>query len=65
MRAAIPCATAFSWIVSVPQLEQLKTLMGQDARVLLAAPNQGEVERLANLLRECEVPYRLGSRPVP
>ncbi|HZD45641.1 MAG TPA: transcription-repair coupling factor, partial [Acidobacteriaceae bacterium] len=31
-------------------------------RLLLAAPNQGEVERLANLLREYELPYRLGSR---
>jgi transcription-repair coupling factor (superfamily II helicase) len=31
-------------------------------RTLLVAPNQGEVERLANLLREYEVPYRLGSR---
>ncbi len=31
-------------------------------RLLLVAPNQGEVERLASLLREYEVPYRLGSR---
>ena len=30
--------------------------------MLLVAPNQGEVERLANLLREYELPYRLGSR---
>jgi transcription-repair coupling factor (superfamily II helicase) len=36
--------------------------MNQDVRTLLVAPNQGEVERLANLLREYELPYRLGSR---
>jgi len=30
--------------------------------MLLVAPNQGEVERLAGLLREYELPYRLGSR---
>ncbi len=48
---------------SIPALvEQLKTLTGQDARVLLAAPNQGEVERLAGMLQEYGVPYRLGSR---
>ena len=41
---------------------QLKTLMEQEARVLLTAPNQGEVERLAGLLQEYGVPYRLGSR---
>ncbi|HUB19952.1 MAG TPA: transcription-repair coupling factor [Acidobacteriaceae bacterium] len=48
---------------SVPALiEQIRNLMNQDVRTLLVAPNQGEVERLANLLREYEVPYRLGSR---
>ncbi len=48
---------------SIPaMIDQLKTLMGQDARVLLTAPNQGEVERLAGLLQEYQVPYRLGSR---
>ena len=36
--------------------------MQQETRMLLVAPNQGEVERLANLLREYELPYRLGSR---
>ncbi len=48
---------------SIPALiEQIRNLMNQNVRTLLVAPNQGEVERLANLLREYEVPYRLGSR---
>ncbi|MGA1982351.1 MAG: transcription-repair coupling factor [Acidobacteriaceae bacterium] len=48
---------------SIPALvEAINTLMQQDARVLIAAPNQGEVERLAGLLQEYQVPYRLGSR---
>ncbi len=40
----------------------MRALMEQDARVLLTAPNQGEVERLAGLLQEYQIPYRLGSR---
>ncbi len=48
---------------SIPALvEQIRTLMTQEVRTLLVAPNQGEVERLASLLREYELPYRLGSR---
>ena len=48
---------------SIPAfIEQVRTLMEQETRMVLAAPNQGEVERLANLLREYELPYRLGSR---
>ena len=48
---------------SIPAfVEQVRTLMQQETRMLLAVPNQGEVERLANLLREYEIPYRLGSR---
>ncbi len=48
---------------SIPALiEQLKTLMEQSVHLLLALPNQGEVERLATLLREYGLPYRLGSR---
>jgi len=48
---------------SIPALvEAINTLIHQDARVLIAAPNQGEVERLASLLQEYQVPYRLGSR---
>ncbi|MDE3104207.1 MAG: transcription-repair coupling factor [Acidobacteriota bacterium] len=49
---------------SIPVLiETLRSLMQQKARIVLAAPNQGEVERLAGLLQEYQVPYRLGSRP--
>ncbi len=48
---------------SIPALtEQLKNLMAAETRTVLAAPNQGEVERLATVLREYQVPYRLGSR---
>ncbi|MDR3739760.1 MAG: transcription-repair coupling factor, partial [Terracidiphilus sp.] len=48
---------------SIPALvEAINTLIQQDARVLIAAPNQGEVERLASLLQDYQVPYRLGSR---
>jgi transcription-repair coupling factor (superfamily II helicase) len=48
---------------SIPALiEQIRTLMQQEVRTLLVAPNQGEVERLAGVLREYELPYRLGSR---
>lgn len=50
---------------SIPALiDQLKTLTSPSAdnRILLTAPNQGEVERLAGLLQEYGVPYRLGSR---
>ncbi|HEV2646973.1 MAG TPA: transcription-repair coupling factor [Acidobacteriaceae bacterium] len=48
---------------SIPALvEAIQSLIRQDARVLIAAPNQGEVERLASLLQEYQVPYRLGSR---
>jgi transcription-repair coupling factor (superfamily II helicase) len=48
---------------SIPAfIEQLRSLAGQDQRVLIAAPNQGEVERLAGLLREYGLSYRLGSR---
>src|SRR6202022_1409724 len=43
-------------------IDALKALMSQDARILLTAPNQGEVERLAGLLQEYQLPYRLGSR---
>ena len=48
---------------SIPALvEAINSLIHRDARVLIAAPNQGEVERLAGLLQEYQVPYRLGSR---
>ncbi|MGC9224355.1 MAG: transcription-repair coupling factor [Terracidiphilus sp.] len=48
---------------SIPALtEQLKNLMAAETRIVLAAPHQGDVERLATVLRDYEVPYRLGSR---
>jgi transcription-repair coupling factor (superfamily II helicase) len=48
---------------SIPALtEQLKNLMETEKRTVLAAPNQGDVERLATVLREYQIPYRLGSR---
>ncbi len=48
---------------SIPALaEQLRTLMAAETRIVLAAPNQGDVERLATVLREYQIPYRLGSR---
>ena len=48
---------------SIPAMvDALNSLIAQDARILLTAPNQGEVERLASLLQEYHVPYRLGSR---
>ena len=52
---------AVSWLHSGVD-RCVKALMKQEARVLIAAPNQGEVERLAGLLQEYHVPYRLGSR---
>ncbi len=42
--------------------EQLKNLMKAETRIVLAAPHQGDVERLATVLRDYEIPYRLGSR---
>ena len=48
---------------SIPALiDQLKQLTASEARVLIAAPNQGEVERLAGLMQEYGVAYRIGSR---
>ena len=48
---------------SIPALtEQLKTLMKMETHIVLAAPHQGDVERMATVLRDYDVPYRLGSR---
>jgi transcription-repair coupling factor (superfamily II helicase) len=50
---------------SIPALtEQLRKLMEVETHILLAASNQGDVERLATVLREYQIPYRLGSRAV-
>src|SRR5487761_1739263 len=48
---------------SIPALiEQLRSLATQETRTLLAAANQGEVERLASILQEYGISYRIGSR---
>ena len=48
---------------SVPALvDALRALTESDTRVLLTAPNQGELERLAGILQEYGLPYRIGSR---
>ncbi len=48
---------------SIPAMvDELKKLMDAEARVLIAAPNQGEVERLAGLFQEYGVAYRVGWR---
>jgi transcription-repair coupling factor (superfamily II helicase) len=48
---------------SIPALtDQIKNLMQAESRIVLAVPHQGDVERLATLMRDYQVPYRLGSR---
>jgi transcription-repair coupling factor (superfamily II helicase) len=48
---------------SIPALTaQLRSLIEAEQRIVLAAPNQGDVERMATVLREYQIPYRLGSR---
>ncbi len=48
---------------SVPtMLEEVKNLIADSKRVLIAVPNTGEVERLADIFSEYAVSFRLGSR---
>jgi transcription-repair coupling factor (superfamily II helicase) len=48
---------------SVPtMLEEVQKLSANGQRVLFAAANTGELERLADIFTEYNVPYRLGSR---
>ncbi len=48
---------------SVPaMLEEVKKEIAQSRRVLIAVPNTGEVERLADIFSEYAVSFRLGSR---
>ena len=42
--------------------EQVQKLVTSGTRVILAAPNTGEVERLADIFTEYNTSYRLGSR---
>ena len=52
---------------SVPgMVEEVKRLTAQGERVIFAAPNMGEMERLADIFTEYQLPFRLGSRtPAP
>ncbi len=48
---------------SMPYLvEEVRRLTAQDRRVVFACANTGEVERLADILSEYSVPFRLGAR---
>jgi transcription-repair coupling factor (superfamily II helicase) len=48
---------------SVPaMLEEVQKLIGDGTSVVFAAPNTGEVERLADVFSEYNVSFRLGSR---
>ncbi|MFZ3262776.1 MAG: transcription-repair coupling factor [Terriglobales bacterium] len=48
---------------NVPSMiEEVKKLTAAGTRVILAAPNTGEVERLADIFTEYNASYRLGSR---
>jgi transcription-repair coupling factor (superfamily II helicase) len=50
---------------SIPALtEQLRKLIHIETHIVIAAANQGDVERMATVLREYQIPYRLGSRTV-
>jgi transcription-repair coupling factor (superfamily II helicase) len=49
---------------SIPALtEQVRNLMASEQHIVLAVPTQGDVERMATVMREYQLPYRLGSRP--
>ena len=48
---------------SIPtMLEEVKKQIAENRKVLVAAPNTGELERLADFFGESGVPFRLGSR---
>ncbi len=42
--------------------EQIKQLLESEQRLLIASANQGELERMADLLREHDIAYRIGWR---
>ena len=52
---------------SVPAMvEEVKKLNQEGRRVIFAAPNTGEMERLADIFTEYQVPFRMGTRnPMP
>ena len=43
-------------------VDEVKRLTAEGRRVIFAAPNMGEVERLADVFTEYSLPFRLGSR---
>ena len=43
-------------------IEEVQKMIGAGAQVILAVPNTGEVERLADMFTEYNASYRLGSR---
>jgi len=45
-----------------PMMDEVKKQIGQSHRVMIAVPNTGEVERLADMFSEYAVSFRLGSR---
>src|SRR5437868_12342579 len=48
---------------SIPAMvDEVKRLTAEGRRVIFAAPNMGEVERLADVFTEYSLPFRLGSR---
>jgi transcription-repair coupling factor (superfamily II helicase) len=62
---ALNSRPTFRFHGSIPALvEQLRNLMAEEQHIVLASPTQGDVERLATMLREYQIPYRLGSRSV-
>jgi transcription-repair coupling factor (superfamily II helicase) len=52
---------------SIPAMvEEVNKLTAEGRRVIFAAPNTGEMERLADIFTEYQVPFRLGTRtPMP
>jgi transcription-repair coupling factor (superfamily II helicase) len=54
-------ATRFHGAVPA-MIEQVQKLVGEGTQVILAVPNTGEVERLADMFTKYNASYRLGSR---
>jgi transcription-repair coupling factor (superfamily II helicase) len=52
---------------SIPAMvEEVNKLTSEGRRVIFAAPNTGDMERLADIFTEYQVPFRMGSRnPAP
>jgi hypothetical protein len=61
---ASPARTCVVYTVQVAVAEA-RTMVEQGYRVAFFAPTQGELERLADILREYSVPFQLGLAPGP